>query len=58
MHNITSFLILLFVILFLGLSVYSMFYFDFPYYYIGVPGSFILGYIIGDWFFEKTNKKS
>lgn len=46
--------IIAFIILgFFGLSLYAIFTFEFPYNIVGVPGSGIIGFIVGDWFVSK-----
>lgn len=47
-------LILLLVFTFFGISLHYLFTYPAPECYIGIPGTFALGYIIGDYFLEKT----
>ena len=49
-------LILLLVFTFFGISLNCLFTYPAPECYIGIPGAVALGYIIGDYFFEKTTQ--
>ena len=49
-------LILLLVFTFFGISLNCLFTYPAPECYIGIPGTFALGYIIGDYFLEKTTQ--
>lgn len=54
MQNIIIFTLIMTLILsFFGVSLYSIFMFDTPDCYTGIPGTLLLGYIIGDWTLNK-----
>lgn len=54
MQNIFIFTLIMTLILsFFGVSLYSIFTFETPYCYTGIPGTLLLGYIIGDWTLNK-----
>lgn len=54
MQNIFIFTLIMTLILsFFGVSLYSIFTFEAPYCYTGIPGTLLLGYIIGDWSLNK-----
>lgn len=55
MKYIVWVLILLLVFTFLGISLHCLFTCPVPKCFIGIPGVVALGYIIGDYFFDKTN---
>ena len=54
MQNIFIFTLIMTLILsFFGISLYSIFTFESPECYTGIPGTLLLGYIIGDWTLDK-----
>ena len=58
MQNIIIFTIVMTLILsFFGVSLYLIFTFETPYCYAGIPGTLLLGYIIGDWTLDKIQQK-
>lgn len=58
MQNIFIFTLIMTLILsFFGISLYAIFTFETPDCYIGIPGTLLLGYIIGDWTLNKLQQK-